>query len=62
VEAIGRIKDYYNSPDATGPAWVARFLDLKGEDAAVQKMDVFATMQTLLTGIESTRQRADRIN
>ncbi|MFA7338358.1 MAG: hypothetical protein WC028_16350 [Candidatus Obscuribacterales bacterium] len=56
-EAIERIKQYYESTDSSGPAWVARFLGLTdNEEIAVQKMDVYQTMQALLEGIDSIRR------
>jgi len=59
-EAESRIRQYYSAADATGPAWVAKFLELTDPtDIEIQRMDVFQTMQDLLTGIDSLRQKLE---
>ncbi len=51
VEAVGVLGAKFASPDHFGPASVAVFLELDGEDADLVKRDAFERVQALLAAL-----------
>ncbi len=54
VEAAGVLETKYASPDHFGPASVAGFLELQGEEAELVKRDAYERVQALLSFIRTT--------
>lgn len=53
-EAIARLRKYYSAPNESGPAQVARFLEVDDEtDREVIMRDVYETIQALLERIDA---------
>lgn len=58
-EAIERLRKYYQAPDESGPAQVARFLEIDDDiDRKVVMRDVYETIQALLERIDKCSSSA----